>query len=533
MEPNLQNGFRIGDFDILPSQGRIVSTDGEIRVQPKIVDVLLCLATTPGEVVSREKLHDAVWGNVVVTDDALNRCISELRRMLGDRRGETHYIETVPKRGYRLLPEVGTIVAAKSSVRKESAATDAARPPRLETAIATVAVLPFENLTPDSKHAFLADALPMALHCGLARLNRIRVSSRHTSFTLRDTGAPASTLGEKLGAQYIISGSVAEAGNRIRVIAEVDDAEAGVLIWSQRYEVDSDDVLAFEQQLTETVLGAFGGQRLRAEIIQAQDAPASILDAWGLVQKARAYLVGYGTSALQEARQLVAEAATTDPEYAFAQSMHALLIAENVINGLSEDPLSDCDKAHSTAHRAIKLAPRDPAVLRTSGCALAYCGDYRDALQTLRHAVKAAPFDLGAWGYMGWPLAATEVKADLEELLEICAHLLESAPSHPGAPYWQYHRSVALTCAGDNQAALEPIEECLAAQPEFALGLLHYGNALGQLGRNADATAVVTKAVQVNSKLTPERYANIIELLTDQAGVRKQRLSGLKKAKLL
>jgi TolB-like protein len=534
MPASLEDGFRIGEFDIFPLQGRIAGPDAETRVQPKIADVLLHLAATPGEVVAREVLHDKVWGNVIVTDDALNRCISELRRMLGDKRGQVKYIETVPKRGYRLLAKVEPLSDGKiaADTNNSDSGTDN-KPPQLDSAIATIAVLPFENLTPESPNAFLADAIPTALHCGLARLNRIRVTSRRTSFALRDSDSPASELGAKLGAQYIVSGSVAEAGSRIRVIAEVDDAEAGVLLWSQRYEVDSDDVLAFEQQLTEAVVGAFGGQRLRAEISHAQEAPASKLDAWGMVQKARGYLVGYKASALEEARQLVADAAAKDPDYAFAHAMHALLIAENVINGLSNDQVADSAAAISAANKALKLAPTDPAVLRTSGCALAYCGDYTQALQILRRAVKAAPFDLGAWGYMGWPLAATGNSADIDELLDICKRLLETESSHPGTPYWQYHKSVALAGKGDWEAALEPLETCLATQPEFTHGLMHYANVLGELGRNNDAAAAVARAVDANSALTTESYAAIIEQLTDQVNVREQRTSGLRRAGLL
>jgi DNA-binding winged helix-turn-helix (wHTH) protein/tetratricopeptide (TPR) repeat protein len=532
MNAALEDGFRIGEFDIFPLQGRIAGPESETRVQPKIADVLLHLASTPGEVVSREELHDKVWGNVIVTDDALNRCISELRRKLGDKGKPAKYIETVPKRGYRLLAEI-TPLSAEQKWNSEDQPNADNRPPRLETAIATIAVMPFENLTPDSTNAFLADAIPTALHCGLARLNRIRVSSRRSSFALRDSEAPASELGAILGAQYIVSGSVAEAGKRIRVIAEVDDAEAGVLLWSHRYEVASNDVLSFEEQLTEAVVGAFGGQRLRSEISHAQEAPASKLDAWGMVQKARAYLVGYQTSALKEARLLVADAADKDPDYAFAHAMNALLIAENVINGLSDDPAADSSAAHVAATRALKLAPTDPSVLRTSGCALAYCGDYTEALKILRRAVKAAPFDLGAWGYMGWPLMASGANADIDELLGICDRLLDTASSHPGAPYWEYHKSVALACKGEWEAALEPLETCLATQPEFTHGLLHYANVLGELGRNEDAKLAVEKSLDANDALTTECYARIIDQLTDQVNVREQRTCGLRKAGLL
>ena len=530
MVTELQDGFRIGEFEVFPRQSRISGSGSSVRVQPKIVDVLLCLAEADGEVQSRQQLHDQVWGDVVVTDDALNRCISELRRVFGDKRGAVQYIETVPKRGYRLLKAIDPLDA---SLHHKTDENTPERPPAPNTAVATIAVLPFENLTPDSPNAFLADAIPTALHCGLARLNRIRVSSRRASFGLAESEASTQDIGKQLGVQYVVSGTIAEASNRLRVIAEVDDADAGILLWSQRYEVAGRNVLDLEEQLTDAVVGAFGGQRLRAEIGRAQEGQAASLDSWGLVQRARAYLFRYEPDSLRDAKELLTEAITRDPDYALGQAMYALIIAEITINALSDDPAGDIAIARQSADKALKLAPNDPAVLRTCGCALAFCGDYRNSLKTLRHAVSIAPFDFGAWGYMGWPLAASGRKADLEELLDITKRLLETAPSHPGAPYWHYHRSVAQDCLADNESAIGSIESCLEEQPDFALGLMHYADLLGDLDRNEEAAAATDKATAANESLTPERYVTIVNQLTDQEIVRQQRLDGLHHAGLL
>ena len=172
-------------------------------------------------------------------------------------------------------------------------------------------------------------------------------------------------------------------------------------------------------------------------------------------------------------------------------------------------------------------------VLRTCGCAQAYCGDYSEAIATLRRTVAAAPFDLGAWGYLGWPLTATGRQEDLQETLSICARLLENAGSHPGAPYWQYHQSVAHLCLDETEQARAAIETCLAAQPEFAPGLIHYANVLGQLADDKGAANALDRALQQNPQLSTDRYRGIIELLTDQADVRSKRLAGLIKAGLL
>lgn len=526
---NPDKAFRVGDFEVRPQQGRIVGPDREHRVQPKIIDVLLCLADHPDEVVPRETIHDEVWGNVIVTDDALNRCVSELRRVFGDKRGNTNYIETVPKRGYRLLQSAQSLNGAAGA--PSPAETDG--PPEVDTSVATIAVLPFENLTPDAPNAFLAEAIPTSLHSALGKLNRVRVSSRRSSFALRDSGESADELGKKLGVQYIVSGSVAEAGNRIRIIAEVDDADAGMMLWSDRFEIDDKDILDFERQLTDAVVGAFGGQRLRAEIDKAREGQPSQLDAWSLVQRARAYLVNYRAGILQESLKMIDQAIAVDPSYALAHAMHALLVAENLVNGLSGDTQKDLDSVQASVSKALELAPNDPGVLRSCGCAQAYTGGYRSSIKTLRRAIKLAPYDLGAWGYLGWPLTATGKEKDLQEVVDICTRLLRSAADHPGAPYWHYHLSVAQAALDMTDEAIENIEHCLDEQPGFALGLMHYANLLGAAGDSADANKQAELAADANSKLTPAGYAAILANLTDDEKIVTARTDGLRAAGLL
>src|SRR5690242_16296266 len=105
MDSQLRRGFRIGAIEIEPLTGRVVGPSGETRVQPKVMDVLVFLAERAGDLVERETLLDRVWGRAT-SEEVLTRCISELRSALGDERDKPRYIQTVPKRGYRLLETV-------------------------------------------------------------------------------------------------------------------------------------------------------------------------------------------------------------------------------------------------------------------------------------------------------------------------------------------------------------------------------------------------------------------------------------------
>ena len=102
----LRNGFRMGEWIVRPIEGLIDGRDGSRHLQPKSMDVLLCLASAPNHIVERDDLIEQVWGRTAVTDEPLTRCIHEIRRELSDTRDKPTYIQTIPKRGYRLIAPV-------------------------------------------------------------------------------------------------------------------------------------------------------------------------------------------------------------------------------------------------------------------------------------------------------------------------------------------------------------------------------------------------------------------------------------------
>jgi tetratricopeptide (TPR) repeat protein len=164
----------------------------------------------------------------------------------------------------------------------------------------------------------------------------------------------------------------------------------------------------------------------------------------------------------------------------------------------------------------------------------AYTGSYRRSLELLRRAAKLAPYDLGTWGYLGWPLVATGRAEDLAELHAIVDRLLAtSSPQHPGRSYWLFHKSVAYACSGDCERALVHAEECTVEQPRFSLGWMHHANVLGRLGRASAARAALERSVQHNPLMDARYYVELMAVLTDQPSVIRSRTEGLYAASLL
>lgn len=409
----------------------------------------------------------------------------------------------------------------------------ASRLPAPGSELASVAVLPFRNLTPQAELGFLVEALPLELNYMLSRIHRLRVISNSTSMARGATNSSLGALASELGVQYAIAGAVSQSGDRVRVITELGDAETDSLLWSRTFEVDADNFDRVPQHIATAVVSEFGGERLRAEIGKLVAHSPRNATAWQCVQASRAYLIDYTEENLVKAVASLKKALKLDPSYAVAHATLGQVLAEKTLAGISRDPERDRRDARAAVTRAESLAPRDPIVLRAAGCVNAYTGEYRQALTLLRRALDLTPYDFGTWGYLGWPLVATGSAADLDELIAIVNRLLQGAPKHPGRPYWLYHHSVALLCSGEAERAVQPARQSLDEQPSFLVCAMHLANVLGVSGQSMEARAVAESCTRRNSLFTVDYYADLMHVLSDQATVVEKRTSGLVSTGLL
>jgi TolB-like protein/Tfp pilus assembly protein PilF len=529
----MRNGFRVGPFEVEPLAGRISGPDGVKHVQPKVMEVFLLLAAHAGEVVERDTLLDQVWRRIT-SEEVLTRCISELRRALGDERGTPAYIETVPKRGYRLLAAVAARQPAQTGRLGEASVPARgdlahAQPPAQSLPVASIAVLPFDNHSTDPAHQFLGDAFAAELHSTLARVDRLRVAARRSSFVFRGGPVSLREIGERLDVDYVISGTLSCGAGKLHVTAELNDARDDTQLWAQSYDRASDDLLMVEKEIAEAIVAAFATWQMRDEMDTARQRSTSSLDAWGLVQKARALVLDYTDAGLSAAIEPLERAIELDPDYPAAHATLSALLVERLVNGWSARPAADAANALEASAKALALAPQDPLILKLASLAYSYAGDHHKALNYLRKAVAHAPFDFGAWGYMGWPLTATGDHADIAELRAIIARLLSSQPRHPGAAFWLYHRSVADTCLGEFEAALAPAEAAVELRPRLALAWVHYANVLGQLDRAEPAHAAIQAAARINPSMTAAHYASLVQRTSASAAWTALRLGGLQR----
>jgi TolB-like protein len=402
-----------------------------------------------------------------------------------------------------------------------------AMPPSLESAQASVAVLRFDNPRDDPDGAFLAQGISTELQHTLSRVNRLRVAARVSSFACSGSGRDVRDIGAALNVDFVIAGSVMTLEDNVHLVVELDDAANGVQVWTKSYDGSRNELLRVLKSVAEDVAGAFGGVQLAAEIRQAIIRPTESWNAWHKVQRARAYLLNFSPAAIEDAVETLKSAVRLDPGYAVAHAALASVLGERVINGLSEEPDRDGECALRAAELAAESAPNDPFVLKLSGVASAYFGQLADARRLLRRAVHLAPFDFGAWGYLGWPLAATGDPADVDELHRIMQRMLESSPSHPGAPYWLLHRSFGSSCIADNEQAVQYAAASIEQNPRFPFAWMQYANALGAIGETGQARDAIRRSKALAPGLSVSGYEAITSTLCGNRQVLEHRTAGI------
>jgi adenylate cyclase len=235
--------LRIGNWVVAPSLNSICSRGRTVRLEPKVMGVLLCLAKHPGETLSKEELFQAVWPNVVVTEDVLKRCIAELRRAFDDDAREPRIIETISKRGYRLVAPV--TARSASPAPAESTVSD------------SIVVMPFVNMSSEAENEYFADGITEEIINALAQITDLHVVARSSAFSFKGKHIDPRIVGEQLNVRTVLEGSVRRTDNRLRITAQLVNSADGYHLWSERYDREMNDVFAIQDEIARLIAQRF------------------------------------------------------------------------------------------------------------------------------------------------------------------------------------------------------------------------------------------------------------------------------------
>jgi DNA-binding winged helix-turn-helix (wHTH) protein/tetratricopeptide (TPR) repeat protein len=392
----LQAGFHIGDCLIEPRQNRIARGATQVHLESRVMDVLVCLAERAGEVVSREALHAQVWGDVVVTDQAVTNCISELRQQLGDDRSANRVIETIPKRGYRLVAHVQLVQAeTKQPARASTPAVVAGAlvllgavllgsawwwgKPAPTPALKSIAVLRFENAANDASLDYLALALPDEIATLLTKSRDLAVRP----FEHVDADDPL-TAARARRVDHIVTGRYYKEDNdKLTLAVEALLVPQERVIWRTRLTAPAGDLLAMRGHIAEGVqkglLPALGAAAGPTGSTPAHD------EAYQLYLRSLA--LPKQPKPVERAIEMLERSVQLEPQFARAWDALGIRYYDHGTYGEGAEPARQQSIA---AHRkALELDPELITAARQIVIHRAETGDlggaYRDARRLLDH----------------------------------------------------------------------------------------------------------------------------------------------------
>ena len=314
---------------------------------------------------------------------------------------------------------------AKSSAPSAvAAATSIAQPltaPRL-----SIVVLPFANLSNDPDQQYFADGITEDLTTDLSRIANSFVISRNTAFTYREKRVDTKQIGRELGVRYVLEGSVRRSGSKVRVNAQLIDAETDAHLWAEQFDGDIGDLFALQSEITGRIASALSTELVGAEAGRSTANP----DALDYILRGRATLTrGNGRENLAEATKLFEGALTLDPSSISAKVWLARAIISPVLDGVVDPGGADLKRAGELIEQALITSPRDPLAHLAKGQLLRAQGRFAEAIPEYEAVIASDRNQAVVFAFLGWCKFAAGLADD--EVVQLAEQAIRLNPRHP------------------------------------------------------------------------------------------------------
>lgn len=367
----------------------------------------------------------------------------------------------------------------------------------------SVAVLPFSNLSSDPDQEYFCDGMAEELITALTKVKGLAVSARSTSFQLKGQKLDVRQVGEKLGVQSVLEGSVRKAGNRLRISAQLVNVTDGFPLWGERYDVAADDIFAIQDEIAKAITDNLEVRLTRRTDSSIVKQPTSNLEAYDWYLRGRFFLNRLSEifESLTKARQCFERAVELDPTYALAYA--GLAEAHTALGWTKTLFAIDLPTAEQDFLRARELSPNYAFAHAYYAILLNAYGRFEEALARAERARELDPI----WMIMPFVMANILVSAGQATRAEqMMRALIESDPTIPGS-YW--YLGLALMEQERFDEAIAALETSLPMVHRTPLYLAVVGLLYVKAGRMDDALAIVDELDRspVRPPLDPRRGA--------------------------
>ena len=356
----------------------------------------------------------------------------------------------------------------------------------------SIAVLPFEDLSPNRDKEYFADGITEELLVRLSRVEGFHVVGRTSSFEFKGRDVDVRQVAQRLGVRVVLGGSVLESGDRLRIFAQLIDATDGYQLWSDRYEREREDIFAIQDEIARAIVSRLQGQ-LAVDAVPAQtNVPTDDPDAYNLYLRGRYEWHKRTEQGLRNAAAYLEQAILRAPTYARA---HAGLGDAYAVLGFYDylPPAVAFSRAQEAARRALEIDPELAEAHATLGyVALYYEWDWEQSEEEFRTTIRLDPgYSTGhqwfanyltAMGRFDEAIREMRIAQDLDPL---------SLIANAALGFVLYH-------AGDYERAIDQLQQTLELNPRFELAYLWRGLAYEEVGRGDEAVADIQRTVDMS-----------------------------------
>ncbi len=461
-------------------------------------ELLLAFVNNPGRALSRDYLLEVVAGRHSNSfDRSIDVLVGRLRRKIEPEPGRPRLILTVPGVGYRFAVKPNPVLPLVED-RDEAGSAPPSRARRL-----SIVVLPFSNLSDDPEQQYFADGITDDLMIDLSRLEHMFVISRNTAFTYQNKRAPTKQIARDLGVRYVLEGSVRRSGNQVRVNAQLIDAETDAHLWAGRFDGKSLDLVDLQNEITSRIAIALNLELIAAEATRPTDHP----DVLEYILRGRAVRLSPVTRANhREAIGWFERALALDPRSVKAQSSLAVSLVGRVLDGMTDTPAADIQRAEELAGKVIAVSPRDARAHFARGQVRRVMGRYDEAIREYEMVHELNRNWVRVIGDLGW---CKFLIGSIEEAISLHEQAIRLSPRDPGIGNWYDRIGRIHLLQSRIDEAIVWLEKARSANPEHPNVHVDLAAAYALKGETDRAATELAEA----RRLSPDgRYSSITRL---------------------
>lgn len=494
-----------------------------MRVEAKVMQVLLTLADAGGDVVSRAEIEQAVWPGRVVTDDTVTNAVGKLRKALQDNPRQPKVIETIAKRGYRLLirptfemaaaPDLGATFAGNERRRGlgillllalatlsgglllwRSDPRDPVNEP-IAPVTPSIAVIPLDTLGDANTERYFAEGITLDLITELSRLPGLLVMSPDSVFGYRQGRVDDRTVGTETGVSYLVRGGVQRSAGRLRINVRLVETEQGSALWAERFDGRPDQILQIQDRVVSGIASALRKQLGRSFPVPQRDNVVRSVAAYDAFLRGQERYNRRNPVDNQDARGHFEHAIDLDPTFARAFAGLALTWSRQAIDGWTDTPEDALSKAYEVANMAASINSNLPQVHFVLGEVLLFRGQHERAATAASTAIELNPNYADAYALLAWVLHYAGRSDQAIEALQ------EARKRNPNSSASYHEITGEIHFAGERyrQAASE-FETALARNPAHLRARLLLAASYWKLGLHEQATWEMQEVLNIHPK---------------------------------